>query len=34
VDGDVYIDLAAKPWTEGNEHFYLRNMAVESGPPA
>ena len=22
-DGDV--DLVAKPWTEGNEHFFLRN---------
>ena len=20
------IDLAAKPWTEGNEHFYVRNL--------
>ncbi len=26
VDGDGDIDLAAKPWTEGNEHFYLRNL--------
>jgi hypothetical protein len=25
VDGDGDIDLVAKPWTEGNEHFYLRN---------
>ena len=29
VDGDGDIDLAAKPWTEGNEHFYLRNLAVD-----
>jgi hypothetical protein len=27
VDADGDIDLAAKPWTEGNEHFYLRNLA-------
>jgi hypothetical protein len=29
VDRDGDIDLVAKPWTEGNEHFYLRNMGVE-----
>jgi hypothetical protein len=29
VDGDGDIDLVAKPWTEGNEHFYLRNLLVE-----
>ncbi|MGH9341650.1 MAG: FG-GAP-like repeat-containing protein [Acidobacteriota bacterium] len=29
VDGDGDIDIAAKPWSVGNEHFYLRNMAVE-----
>ena len=26
VDADGDIDLAAKPWTEGNEHFFLRNL--------
>ena len=31
VDADGDIDLVAKPWTEGNEHFYLRNLAVEKG---
>jgi hypothetical protein len=38
VDGDGDIDLVAKPWSVGNEHFYLRNMAVEKqreeGAPA
>jgi hypothetical protein len=29
VDGDGDIDLAAKPWTEGNEHFYVRNLAAD-----
>jgi len=31
VDRDGDVDLVAKPWTEGNEHFYLRNLTVESG---
>jgi hypothetical protein len=26
VDGDGDIDLVGKPWTENNEHFYLRNL--------
>lgn len=30
VDGDGDIDICSKPWSTGNEHFYLRNMAVES----
>lgn len=29
VDGDGDIDLVAKPWNVGNEHFYLRNMTAE-----
>jgi len=29
VDGDGDIDLCSKPWSTGNEHFYLRNMTVE-----
>ncbi len=27
VDGDGDIDLVCKPWTEGNEHVYLRNTS-------
>lgn len=34
VDGDGDIDLVAKPWTEGNEHFYLRNMLMEGASRA
>jgi len=26
VDGDGDIDICSKPWTTGNEHFFLRNM--------
>ena len=29
VDRDGDIDLVAKPWTEGNEHFFLRNRLVD-----
>ncbi len=28
VDGDGDVDLVCKPWTEGNEHVYLRNMST------
>jgi FG-GAP-like repeat len=28
VDGDGDIDVVCKPWTEGNEHVYLRNTRV------
>ncbi len=27
VDGDGDIDICSKPWSRGNEHFFLRNMA-------
>ena len=27
VDGDGDIDLCSKPWSQGDEHFYLRNLA-------
>lgn len=27
VDGDGDIDIAAKPWSDGDEHYYLRNLA-------
>ncbi len=30
VDGDGDIDVCTKPWSTGNEHVYLRNMAVEA----
>ena len=30
VDGDGDVDLVAKPWQEGDEHFYLRNMLGET----
>ncbi len=29
VDGDGDVDLVGKPWSVGNEHFYLRNKAVD-----
>lgn len=29
VDQDGDIDLVAKPWSVGDEQFYLRNMTVE-----
>ncbi len=29
VDGDGDIDICSKPWSTGNEHFYLRNMKIE-----
>ena len=29
VDGDGDIDLCFKPWSTGNDHYYLRNMLVE-----
>ena len=29
VDGDGDIDICTKPWTTGNDHFYLRNMYME-----
>jgi hypothetical protein len=29
VDGDGDIDIVFKPWREGNEHVYLRNMLIE-----
>jgi hypothetical protein len=32
VDGDGDIDICTKPWSTGDEHVYLRNMAVESRP--
>jgi hypothetical protein len=32
VDGDGDVDLVAKPWTEGNEHVYLRNLLMERRP--
>jgi hypothetical protein len=28
VDGDGDIDLAAKPWSVGSEHFYLQNLLI------
>jgi len=31
VDGDGDIDICSKPWTTGNEHFYLQNMGIEDG---
>jgi hypothetical protein len=31
VDGDGDIDICSKPWNATNEHFFLRNMLVESG---
>ncbi|MBN1845367.1 MAG: VCBS repeat-containing protein [Sedimentisphaerales bacterium] len=30
VDGDGDIDVCAKPWSTGNEHFYLRNLTSEN----
>ncbi len=27
---DVDNDICSKPWRTGNEHFYLRNLKVES----
>jgi hypothetical protein len=30
VDGDGDIDICFKPWSVGNEHYYLRNMLVEN----
>jgi hypothetical protein len=30
VDGDGDPDLVGKPWSVGNEHFYLLNLTVES----
>jgi hypothetical protein len=30
VDGDGDIDICFKPWTTGNEHYYLRNMLTET----
>jgi hypothetical protein len=30
VDGDGDIDICSKPWSGTDEHFYLRNMLVES----
>ena len=30
VDGDGDIDICSKPWNGSNEHFFLRNMLVES----
>ncbi len=32
VDGDGDIDICFKPWSVGNEHFYLRNRLVENKP--
>jgi len=29
VDGDGDIDLVCKPWSTGNEHVYLRNLAAD-----
>ncbi|MCX8036586.1 MAG: VCBS repeat-containing protein [Candidatus Sumerlaeia bacterium] len=29
VDGDGDIDICSKPWSDGNEHYYLRNMLME-----
>ncbi|MBE0534380.1 MAG: VCBS repeat-containing protein [Phycisphaerae bacterium] len=26
VDGDGDIDICSKPWSTGNEHFYLQNL--------
>ncbi len=31
VDGDGDVDIVAKPWSTGNEHYFLRNMLVEQG---
>lgn len=30
VDGDGDIDIIFKPWEDGNEHIYLRNMLMEN----
>lgn len=29
VDSDGDVDLVCKPWSTGNEHVYLRNLAIE-----
>lgn len=29
VDGDGDVDIASKPWSTGDEHYYLRNRAVD-----
>lgn len=31
VDGDGDVDLVGKPWSVGNEHFFLRNLKMDSG---
>ncbi len=28
VDGDGDVDICTKPWTTGNEHFYLQNLLI------
>ena len=30
VDGDGDVDVCSKPWSTGNEHFFLENKAIES----
>jgi hypothetical protein len=30
VDGDGDIDICSKPWNGSDEHFFLRNLLVES----
>jgi len=29
TDGDGDIDICSKPWSTGNEHFFLRNLLVD-----
>ena len=31
VDGDGDVDICSKPWSTGNEHFFLKNLLKESG---
>ena len=31
VDGDGDVDICSKPWSTGNEHFFLENLLKESG---
>jgi hypothetical protein len=30
VDGDGDMDICSKPWSGADEHFFLRNMLVET----
>ncbi len=32
VDRDGDIDICAKPWSTGNEHYYLENLIVNRKP--